>query len=42
MSTSTLEKHSKALDAADDGASHTITITLRIRRFNPEVSEDAT
>ncbi|MFH9421267.1 succinate dehydrogenase iron-sulfur subunit [Streptomyces sp. NPDC017529] len=42
MSTSTLEKHSKALDAAEDGASHTITITLRIRRFNPEVSEDAT
>ncbi|MEU2792740.1 MULTISPECIES: succinate dehydrogenase iron-sulfur subunit [Streptomyces] len=41
MSTSTLEKHSKALDAAEDGASHTITITLRIRRFNPEVSEDA-
>ncbi|MEV5598982.1 succinate dehydrogenase iron-sulfur subunit [Streptomyces sp. NPDC052496] len=42
MSTSTLEKHSKALDAAEDGAAHTITITLRIRRFNPEVSEDAT
>ncbi|MFD7666163.1 succinate dehydrogenase iron-sulfur subunit [Streptomyces sp. NPDC059788] len=41
MSTSTLEKHSKALDAAEDGASHTITITLRVRRFNPEVSEDA-
>ncbi|OKI09880.1 succinate dehydrogenase iron-sulfur subunit [Streptomyces sp. CB02923] len=41
MSTSTLEKHSKALDAAEDGASHAITITLRVRRFNPEVSEDA-
>lgn len=41
MSTSTLEKHSKALDAAEDGASHSITITLRVRRFNPEVSEDA-
>jgi succinate dehydrogenase / fumarate reductase iron-sulfur subunit len=41
MSTPTLEKHSDALDAAESSASHLITITLRIRRFNPEVSGDA-
>ncbi|WP_407550265.1 succinate dehydrogenase iron-sulfur subunit [Streptomyces sp. Pv4-95] len=41
MSTPTLDKHSAALDAAEDGASPTITVTFRIRRFNPEISEDA-
>lgn len=41
MSTPTLDKHSAALDAAEDGASHLITVTFRIRRFNPEISEDA-
>ncbi|MFG2829039.1 succinate dehydrogenase iron-sulfur subunit [Streptomyces sp. NPDC048434] len=41
MSTPTLDKHSAALDAAEDGASQLITVTFRIRRFNPEVSEDA-
>lgn len=41
MSTPTLDKHSAALDAAEDGASDLITVTFRIRRFNPEVSEDA-
>ncbi|MCW2870390.1 succinate dehydrogenase iron-sulfur subunit [Actinacidiphila oryziradicis] len=41
MSTPTLEKHSSALDAAEDSASHLITVTLRIRRFNPEVSDEA-
>jgi succinate dehydrogenase / fumarate reductase iron-sulfur subunit len=41
MSTPTLDKHSDALDAAESGASHLITITLRIRRFNPEVSDEA-
>ncbi|GAA3165995.1 MULTISPECIES: succinate dehydrogenase iron-sulfur subunit [Streptomyces] len=41
MSTPTLDKHSAALDAAENTASHTITVTFRIRRFNPEVSEEA-
>ncbi|MFI9047760.1 succinate dehydrogenase iron-sulfur subunit [Streptomyces sp. NPDC053427] len=41
MSTPTLDKHSAALDAAEDGESHLITVTFRIRRFNPEISEDA-
>src|ERR1700730_807087 len=41
MSTPTLEKHSSALNAAEDSASHLITVTLRIRRFNPEVSDEA-
>ncbi|GAA2341016.1 succinate dehydrogenase iron-sulfur subunit [Streptomyces caniferus] len=41
MSTPTLDKHSAELDAAEDGASHLITVTFRIRRFNPEISEDA-
>ncbi|MDX6329030.1 MAG: succinate dehydrogenase / fumarate reductase, iron-sulfur subunit [Streptomycetaceae bacterium] len=41
MSTPTLEKHSSALDAAEASASHLITVTLRIRRFNPEVSDEA-
>ncbi|MEU3709230.1 MULTISPECIES: succinate dehydrogenase iron-sulfur subunit [Streptomyces] len=41
MSTPTLDKHSAALDAAENTASHTIKVTFRIRRFNPEVSEEA-
>ncbi|MCK7623007.1 succinate dehydrogenase iron-sulfur subunit [Streptomyces sp. RS10V-4] len=41
MSTPTLDKHSAALDAAETTAAHTISVTFRIRRFNPEVSEDA-
>ncbi|GAB7031467.1 succinate dehydrogenase iron-sulfur subunit [Streptomyces sp. NPDC021749] len=41
MSTPTLDKHSASPDAAEAGASHLITVTFRIRRFNPEVSEDA-
>lgn len=41
MSTPTLEKHSDALDAAEATASHNITVTLRIRRFNSEVSDEA-
>ncbi|MFD7919160.1 succinate dehydrogenase iron-sulfur subunit [Streptomyces sp. NPDC059740] len=41
MSTPTMEKHSAQLDAAENSASHTITVTFRIRRFNPEVSEEA-
>src|ERR1700712_2850823 len=41
MSTPTLEQHSDALDAAESGASHLITVTLRIRRFNSEVSDEA-
>lgn len=36
-----MEKHSAALDAAENNASHTITVTFRIRRFNPEVSDEA-
>jgi succinate dehydrogenase / fumarate reductase, iron-sulfur subunit len=44
MSTPTLDKHnghSAALDAAENAEIHQITITLRIRRFNPEVSAEA-
>ena len=41
MSTSTLDKHSAALDAAEDTTGHLITVTFRIRRFNPEVSDQA-
>ncbi|WP_103504206.1 succinate dehydrogenase iron-sulfur subunit [Streptomyces sp. SM14] len=38
MSTATVEKPEAA---ADNGASHKITVTFRIRRFNPEVSAEA-
>jgi succinate dehydrogenase / fumarate reductase iron-sulfur subunit len=44
MSTPTLDKqdgHSAALDAAENTAAHLITVTLRVRRFNPEVSDQA-
>ncbi|MEV0603390.1 succinate dehydrogenase iron-sulfur subunit [Streptomyces sp. NPDC050315] len=41
MSTPTLEKHSDALDAAESTALQKITVTFRIRRFNPEVSDEA-
>jgi succinate dehydrogenase / fumarate reductase iron-sulfur subunit len=41
MSTPTLEKHSDALDAAETAAGHLVTVTLRIRRFNSEVSDEA-
>jgi succinate dehydrogenase / fumarate reductase iron-sulfur subunit len=41
MSTPTLDKHSHALDAAEAAAGHLITVTLRIRRFNSEVSDEA-
>ncbi|MFG2227831.1 succinate dehydrogenase iron-sulfur subunit [Streptomyces sp. NPDC048644] len=41
MSSPTLEKHSAALDAAENTASQMITATFRIRRFNPEVSDEA-
>ncbi|GJF29613.1 succinate dehydrogenase iron-sulfur subunit [Kitasatospora sp. NE20-6] len=40
MSTPTVEKHSAALDAAEAGATALITVTLRIRRFNPEEHPD--
>jgi succinate dehydrogenase / fumarate reductase, iron-sulfur subunit len=33
--------HSAALDAAESGSSSLITVTLRIRRFNPEEHPDA-
>ncbi len=40
MSTATVDNHhSSALDAAESSVSHLITVTLRIRRFNPEVSD---
>ena len=40
MSTATVESnHSAALDAAESAESHLITVTLRVRRFNPEVSD---
>lgn len=41
MSTPTLDKPSEAPEAAEANASHLITVTFRIRRFNPEVSADA-
>ncbi|MFI6768374.1 succinate dehydrogenase iron-sulfur subunit [Streptomyces sp. NPDC050355] len=41
MSTPTIDEHSAALDAAESTASHLISVTFRIRRFNPEVSEEA-
>lgn len=41
MSTPTLDSHSAALDAAENGAEHLITVVLRIRRFNPEVAAEA-
>ncbi len=40
MSTPTVEKHSAALDAAELGGVKLITVTLRIRRFNPEEHPD--
>jgi succinate dehydrogenase / fumarate reductase iron-sulfur subunit len=42
MSTATVQNnHSAALDAAENTAAHLITITLRVRRFNPEVAAEA-
>jgi succinate dehydrogenase / fumarate reductase, iron-sulfur subunit len=40
MSTPTLEHHSTALEAAEAESTGLITITLRIRRFNPEEHPD--
>ncbi|KJY40174.1 succinate dehydrogenase iron-sulfur subunit [Kitasatospora purpeofusca] len=40
MSTPTMEKHSAALDAAEAGGTKLITVTVRIRRFNPEEHPD--
>ncbi|MDH6124175.1 succinate dehydrogenase iron-sulfur subunit [Kitasatospora sp. GP82] len=40
MSTPTVEKHSAALDAAEADGTQLITVTLRIRRFNPEEHPD--
>jgi succinate dehydrogenase / fumarate reductase, iron-sulfur subunit len=40
MSTPTLDQHSAALDAAEAAESHLSTVTLRVRRFNPEVSDE--
>ncbi|MEU3963380.1 succinate dehydrogenase iron-sulfur subunit [Streptomyces buecherae] len=41
MSSATLEKNSSALTDAESAAAHLITVTFRIRRFNPEVSDQA-
>ncbi|QKV94458.1 succinate dehydrogenase iron-sulfur subunit [Streptomyces sp. NA02950] len=41
MSTPTLEKTSEAPEAGGADASHLITVTFRIRRFNPEISDQA-
>ncbi|GAA2364824.1 succinate dehydrogenase iron-sulfur subunit [Streptomyces cuspidosporus] len=41
MSTPTLDKPSEAPEAAAATASHLITVTFRIRRFNPEVSDQS-
>jgi succinate dehydrogenase / fumarate reductase, iron-sulfur subunit len=40
MSTQTLDNHSAALDEAENTASHLINVTIRVRRFNPEVSDE--
>ncbi|MCX4685961.1 succinate dehydrogenase iron-sulfur subunit [Kitasatospora purpeofusca] len=40
MSTPTMEKHSAALDAVEAGGTKLITVTVRIRRFNPEEHPD--
>ncbi|GAA4687122.1 succinate dehydrogenase iron-sulfur subunit [Streptomyces buecherae] len=41
MSSATLEKNSSAPADAESAAAHLITVTFRIRRFNPEVSDQA-
>lgn len=43
MGTATLEKNDSAgpVDSAENSATHLTTVTLRIRRFNPEISEEA-
>ncbi|MEU0838366.1 succinate dehydrogenase iron-sulfur subunit [Streptomyces sp. NPDC005962] len=41
MSTPTLEKSDKAPEPADATAAHTVTVTFRIRRFNPEVAAES-
>ncbi|QKW50358.1 succinate dehydrogenase iron-sulfur subunit [Streptomyces buecherae] len=41
MSSATLEKNSSALTDAESAAAHLVTVTFRIRRFNPEVSDQA-
>ncbi|MBY8883927.1 succinate dehydrogenase iron-sulfur subunit [Streptomyces sp. PTM05] len=42
MSTATVDNnHSAALDAAESTDAHLITVTLRVRRYNPEVSDQA-
>jgi succinate dehydrogenase / fumarate reductase, iron-sulfur subunit len=41
MSTPTLDKPAEAPEAAEATASHLVTVTFRIRRFNPEVAADA-
>jgi succinate dehydrogenase / fumarate reductase iron-sulfur subunit len=41
MSTPTLDNSSAALSAAESTASHLVAITLRVRRFNPEVSAES-
>ncbi|KAK1181336.1 succinate dehydrogenase iron-sulfur subunit [Streptomyces sp. NBS 14/10] len=41
MSTPTLDKPAEAPEAAEANASHLVTVTFRIRRFNPEVAADA-
>ncbi|ADI07831.1 succinate dehydrogenase iron-sulfur subunit [Streptomyces bingchenggensis BCW-1] len=41
MSTPTLDKPAEAPEAAAATASHLVTVTFRIRRFNPEVAADA-
>ncbi|MFE1781647.1 succinate dehydrogenase iron-sulfur subunit [Streptomyces sp. NPDC059506] len=42
MSTPTLEKSSGAPEAAQSSDDHLITLTMRVRRFNPEVSDEVT
>ncbi len=41
MSSATLEKNPSAPTDAESAAAHLITVTFRIRRFNPEVSDQA-
>ncbi|SCK27696.1 succinate dehydrogenase iron-sulfur subunit [Streptomyces sp. WMMB 322] len=41
MSTAVLDKSGESAADSQAGASHLVTVTFRVRRFNPEVSADA-
>jgi succinate dehydrogenase / fumarate reductase iron-sulfur subunit len=41
MSTATLDKNEGPADSAENSASHLITVTFRVRRFNPELAAES-